>query len=253
MTKMVDAMVLAGSRNDGPLKYSSSVPYEAMITIGRKAMIEYVIDALRGTRRIDRIVVVGPADVPGFCVREDVKLVLPEGGVMENISRGVESLPGAEKVLLATCDIPLITSRAIEDFLDRCGDMSADIYYPVVPREVVEGSFLRTNRTYVAFKEGEFTGGNLFLITPGAVSRCMIKGQQLVDARKSPLMLSRLMGVPFLFKFLLRMVTLKEVERKASSVLGIRGAVVITSYPEVGVDVDKPSDLELVSKVLDSA
>ncbi len=250
---MVDAVVLAGSRNDGPLKQCSSVPYEAMITIGRKAMIEYVIDALRSSVRIDRIVVVGPPDLPYFCSRKDIRVVPAEGNLMENLARGVENLPGAERVLLATCDIPLITTRAIEDFLDRCGDRSADIYYPVVPREVVETSFNRTRRTYVTFKEGDFTGGNLFLVAPGAVHRCMSKGQQLVDARKSPIRLSRLMGIPFLIKFMLRMVTLKEAERKASDLLGVRGAVVVTMYPEVGVDVDKPSDLELVSKVLETA
>ncbi|MCL6478000.1 MAG: nucleotidyltransferase family protein [Peptococcaceae bacterium] len=250
---MVDALVLAGSRNDGPLRQCSSVPYEAMITIGRKTMIEYVIDALRSSRRIGRIVVVGPPDVPGFCRRDDVSLVPAEGNLMENILRGVENLSGAARVLLATCDIPLITPQAIEDFLDKCGDKSADIYYPVVPREVVEKSYVNTKRTYVTFKEGDFTGGNLFLIASAAVSRCMVKGQQLVDARKSPFRLSRLMGVPFLIKFMLRMVSISEAERKASDLLGIEGAVVITRYPEVGVDVDKPSDLELVSKVLVSA
>lgn len=250
---MVDALVLAGSRNDGPLKQFSSVPYEAMITIGRKAMIEYVIDALRSSKRINRIVVVGPPDVPGFCGHDDVKVVPAEGNMMENLARGVESLPGAERVLLSTCDIPLLTTQAIEDFLERCGDRSADIYYPVVPREIVEKRFLRTRRTYVTFKEGDFTGGNLFLVAPGAVRRCMVKGQQLVDARKSPIRLSKLMGIPFLIRFMLRMVTLKEAERKASDLLGVQGAVVVTTYPEVGVDVDKPSDLELVSKVLDSA
>lgn len=250
---MVDALVLAGSRNDGPLKQCSSVPYEAMITIGRKTMVEYVIDALRNSKRVGRIVVVGPSDVPGFCSREDVTVIKAQGKLMENVSRGVECLPGAKRVLLATCDIPLITTQAIEDFLDRCGNRSAQFYYPVIPREVVEKSFFDTRRTYVTFKEGDFTGGNLFLIDPGAVNRCMEIGQQLVDARKSPFRISKLMGVPFLLRFMLRMVSLKEAEEKASDVLGIEGVVVVTTFPEVGVDVDKPCDLELVSKVLDSA
>ncbi|KJR99973.1 MAG: hypothetical protein VR68_07330 [Peptococcaceae bacterium BRH_c4a] len=250
---MVDALVLAGSRNDGPLRQCSSVPYEAMITIGRKTMVEYVIDALRNSKRVGRIVVVGPSDVPGFCSREDVIVIKARGELMENVSRGVECLPGAKRVLLATCDIPLLTTRAIEDFLDRCGNKSAQFYYPVIPREVVEKSFFETRRTYVAFKEGDFTGGNIFLIDPGAVNRCMEKGQQLVDARKNPFRISKLMGIPFLLRFILRMVSLKEAEEKASDVLGIEGAVVVTSFPEVGVDVDKPCDLELVSKVLDSA
>lgn len=250
---MVDALVLAGSRNDGPLKQCSSVPYEAMITIGRKTMVEYVIDALRNSKRVDRIVVVGPSDVPGFCSREDVTVIKAQGKLMENVSRGVQCLPGAKRVLLATCDIPLITTQAIEDFLDRCGNRSAQFYYPVIPREVVEKSFFDTRRTYVTFKEGDFTGGNLFLIDPGAVNRCMEIGQQLVDARKSPFRISKLMGVPFLLRFMLRMVSLKEAEEKASDLLGIEGVVVVTAFPEVGVDVDKPCDLELVSKVLDSA
>ena len=250
---MVDALVLACSRNDGPLKQCSSVPYEAMITIGRKTMVEYVIDALRNSKRVGRIVVVGPSDVPGFCSREDVTVIKAQGKLMENLSRGVQCLPGAKRVLLATCDIPLITTQAIEDFLDRCGNRSAQFYYPVIPREVVEKSFFDTRRTYVTFKEGDFTGGNLFLIDPGAVNRCMEIGQQLVDARKSPFRISKLMGVPFLLRFMLRMVSLKEAEEKASDVLGIEGVVVVTTFPEVGVDVDKPCDLELVSKVLDSA
>lgn len=250
---MVDVLVLAGSRNDGPLKQCSSVPYEAMITIGRKAMVEYVIDALKSCRRIGKIVVVGPPDAPGFCDRKDIQFVKAEGSLMENVARGVKCLPDAKRVLLATCDIPLITPQAIEDFLDKCGNRSAEVYYPVVPREAVEKYFLNVKRTYVTFKEGDFTGGNLFLIDPGAVVRCMEMGQQLVDARKSPIRLSRLMGVPFLLKFVLRMVTLKEAEEKASALLGVEGAVVVTTYPEVGVDVDKPSDLELVSKVLDTA
>jgi GTP:adenosylcobinamide-phosphate guanylyltransferase len=250
---MVDALVLAAGRNDGPLRQCSPAPYEAMITIGRKAMIEYVIDALRRSKRIRRVVVVGPPDVPGFCQRDDVKVIPAGGSLMENLSKGVENLSGSERVLLVTCDIPLITPQAIEDFLDKCGNMSAEMYYPVVPREVVERRFVNTRRTYVAFKDGDFTGGNLFLINPGAVSRCMAMGQQLIDARKSPFRLGRLMGVPFLIKFLLRMVTLKEAERKASALLGIEGEVVVTTYPEVGVDVDKPSDLELVNKVLETA
>lgn len=250
---MVDALVLAGSRNNGPLRQCSSVPYEAMITIGRKAMVDYVIDALKSSSKIGRIVVLGPSDVPDFCQRDDVKVVTAGGDLLDNLAKGVESLHDADRVLLATCDIPLITPPAIEDFLDRCGGRSAEIYYPVVPREAVEKSFHNVRRTYVTLREGEFTGGNLFLIDPRAVSRCMDVGRQLVDARKSPLRLSRLIGFSFLLRFIFKMVTLKEAQDKVSALLGVKGVVVITTYPEVGVDVDKPSDLELVCKVLDSA
>jgi len=250
---MIDALILAGSKNDGPLKECSPVPYEAMITIGRKSMIDYVIDALRGSGRISRIVVVGPVDIAGFCDSEDVTLVPAEGSLMENIKRGVGTIPVAKRILLVTCDIPLINPQAIEDFLESCGDMSSDIYYPVIPRDIVENSFLRTKRTYVSFKEGDFTGGNMFLINPGAVERCMQNGQRLIDARKSPIRLSRLLGLIFLLKFVAHKISIKEAQEKASVLLGVEGSVVVTRHPEIGVDVDKPSDLEIVRKLMNTA
>ncbi|MFZ5592589.1 MAG: hypothetical protein ACOY81_12390, partial [Bacillota bacterium] len=80
--------------------------------------------------------------------------------------------------------------------------------------------------------------------------RCLERGRQLVAARKSPLRLAGLVGWGFLLRFLLRRITLAEAERKVSQLLGVEGAVVLCSDPEVGVDVDKPSDLLLVRRVL---
>jgi hypothetical protein len=59
------------------------------------------------------------------------------------------------------------------------------------------------------------------------------------------------LGVGFVIKFLLRLLTLAEAERKVSQLLGmIKGVVVISKYPEVGVDIDKPNDLELAYKAM---
>jgi 2-phospho-L-lactate guanylyltransferase (CobY/MobA/RfbA family) len=40
------------------------------------------------------------------------------------------------------------------------------------------------------------------------------------------------------------------LEQKVSDMLDLKGAVVVAPWPEVGVDVDKPSDLELVRSIL---
>ena len=63
--------------------------------------------------------------------------------------------------------------------------------------------------------------------------------------------LCRLLGLKFVIKFLLRSLTLKEAEEKVSRLLGgIKGIVVISQHPEVGVDVDKPGDYELALKTI---
>ncbi|HHW44175.1 NTP transferase domain-containing protein [Desulfofundulus thermobenzoicus] len=252
---MVDAVVLAGSPNNGPLKECSPVPYEALIPIGDKSMVRYVVDALTQSRSIARIAVVGPREELSVDLQGTGALVVPAGGsLLENVQGGMEALSGARRVLLVSSDIPLITPGAIEDFLEQCRDQRADLYYPIVPREAVESRFKSgVQRTYVSLKEGVFTGGNIFLLNPEVVSRCLPLGQQLVDARKSPLRLCRLVGLGFLLRFLLHRVTLKEAEARVSRLLGVQGCVVISRYPEVGVDVDKPVDLALVTRALQSA
>jgi len=248
---MIDALVLAGSLNKGALSACSTARYEALIPIGKKSMVEYVVDALLGSSRINRIVVVGPEEeLAGKFAGEKVQVVEPKENLVENVVYGLKLLPGTKRVLLVTSDIPLINSRAIDNFLDLCKGYEADLYYPIVPREVVERRFASSKRTYVNLKEGVFTGGNVFLLNPDVVWRCIPKGQELVNARKSPLKLCRLVGIMFLIRYLLRSVTLEKAQKKVSRLLGIRGQVVISMDPELGIDVDKPSDLDLVNKKL---
>lgn len=252
---MIDALVLAGSPNNGPLRSCSQASYEALIPIKGKLMVEYVVDALRQCQRVDRVAVVGPRkELSGFFSANGREILVDHGaGLTENVLLGLKHLTGAKRVLLLTSDIPLITPAAIENFIDLCEEADADLYYPIVPREVVEKRFAATHRTYVQLKDGVYTGGNIFLLNPGIVEECMPRGQKLVEARKNPLKLCRLVGFMFLIKFLMKNITLEEAQRKVSRLLGIKGRVVISMHPEVGVDVDKPSDLEMVCKQLEPA
>jgi molybdopterin-guanine dinucleotide biosynthesis protein A len=248
---MLDAVVLAGSSNDGLLKECSPVEYEALIPVGSRTMVEYVIEALLGTRRIRRVLVVGPADrFTTLPVGERVSIVDSAGGIMENIEAGLKQLPGEKRVLLATSDIPLLTPWSVDNFLNLCGDMSGDLYYPIIEKNLVEKIFPNTGRTYVRLREGVFTGGNLFLINPVVYKRCLENGRKIIDLRKSPVGLCRILGVTFLVKYICRMLTLADAKNKVSQLLDINGVVVRSAFPEVGVDVDKPADLQLVLKVL---
>jgi len=248
---MVDALVLAGSSNNGPLKGYSPARYEALIPIGAKTMVEHVVDALLEVRQIRRVLVIGPvAELSLLLAGERIVLVDSAGGLMENIEAGLNHLTGGKRALLVTSDIPMLTARAVDDFLELCGDMAADLYYPVIEKNVVERKFPSTRRTYVRLKEGVFTGGNLFLINPVIFEKCVQNGQKIVSLRKSPLGLCRLLGLGFVIKFLLRVLTLAEAEKKVSRLLGVSGVVVVSEFPEVGVDVDKPGDLELALQVI---
>lgn len=248
---MLDAIVLAGSPNEGPLRECSTAPKEALIEIGGRCMVDYVLGALNTTEEVHRIILVGmePQDLK-YTGSKDISWVQAGNTLLESLEHGLSAASPGNKVLLATADIPLLNSRAIKAFLEQCGDWEADLYYPVVSREVSERRFPGVRRTYATFRDGTYTGGNLFLLDPEALVRCREMLKAGVELRKSPWRLCRLLGIRFLCKFLCRQLSLREVEAKIQNLLGITARVVVTQYPEIGIDVDKPSDLRIVEQEL---
>jgi CTP:molybdopterin cytidylyltransferase MocA len=258
----VDALVLSGGLNSEALRASCGCEKEALITIGNRPMVEYVVNALKHTPEVGRIVVAGPyADLQSI-FGQDSSLLLAEGGsnVIGTLQKGLEVLQAKVKqseqpqrmVVVTTGDIPMITPEAIGDFLHLCQNRIGDIYYPVVSREVSERKYPGVVRTYVRLREGQFTGGNLLLVNPAIVDKCAKLAEKMVERRKNPLALSRLLGWRFVLKLLLRTLSLAEAETKVSELLGVRGVAVISNYAEVGVDVDKPGDLQLARRILET-
>lgn len=248
----IDAIILAGSTNDGRLRSCSSQNYEALVEIACRPMVSYVMDTLRESRYIGRIVIVGPRDeLVRLFAGMDRVLVAPGGKTpVESLVNAFEVLKPSGRVLVATSDIPLLTGKSVADFIKKCSRHEADFCYPVIPREVNDRFFPGVKRTYVKFKDGVVTGGNLFMINPRVVPDCVQKAELFVECRKSPVKLAKLVGWRFLLKYLTGTLTLKDAEAKVSQIFGIRGMVVISPFPEVGIDVDKPSDLLLVSEKL---
>lgn len=117
---------------------------------------------------------------------------------------------------------------------------------------MLESCYPDIERTYVRLREGVFTGGNVGLAQPAALARCLKQAEKLVAYRKNPLRLAWLLGPGLLLRFLAGKLSLAEAERKASELLEVRGKAVIAEIPEIGVDVDKPSDLALVRRLMES-
>lgn len=252
----VDALVLAGAPNTGFLSGASDEPYEALIRVAGRPMVEYVLAALRATRKVGRIVVVGPVPelqtaLAGFPPGV-LEFVQSGGAIVENLKRGMERLSPRGRVLMVTSDVPFLSARSVEDFLERTTSRNAALYYPIIHRETAEKRFPGVLRTYVTLKEGAFTGGNVILLEPELIERCEPLIRRAVDARKSAWKLARLLGPLFIVKLALKRLSLADIESKLAKVLGFQGAAVVTDHAEIGVDVDKPCDLELARRLLES-
>lgn len=244
---MYDAIILAGGENSKNLSAGEREPFEAMIRIAGKPMVAFVAEALSGCPRVGRIFILGPEEALATCpLPERARIMAGGRTIIDTIVSGMNALGHRRKTIVATADIPLLTSAAVEDFLAQCDRTEADLYYPVVTREVNERRFPGNRRTYVRLREGTFTGGNLFLVNPAVVPGCVRVADRLIAQRKNPLRLAAILGWTFVFKFLAGRLSIVEVERRVAELLGVRGAVIQSPYAELGIDVDKPSDLEMV-------
>jgi len=246
---VINALVLAGSPNNGKLAKTCAEPFEALIPLKGRPMVDYVVAALLKTKEVQKVVVAGPKELLRHY--RDQRIVVVDGGesVVESVQKGFAVLPKDTKTLVATSDIPLITPEEVEEFLAACPP-GFDVYYPVVYKEAIEERDSSVKRTYVTLKEGTVTGGNLFLVDPRIVEEAIVKAQDLIKLRKSPLKLSILLGIGFVIKFLAKRLSVKELEDKVGRLLGIRGKAVFSRSFGIGVDVDKPEDIEVALKHL---
>lgn len=243
----IDAIVLAGSKNTGKLQEVSSASYEALIPLANKPMIVYVLEALRSCDRVGKVVVVGPRELKAY-LEEGETLVESKEYLSTNLQLGIRAVNKKRRVLIVTSDIPMLNAEVVEDFLARCERVDADLYYPVVSREVSERAFPGVERTYIRVKEGSFTGGNIFLVSPELVRNSKELVDKALHLRKKPLKLAYMLGLGFILRFIMRRVTFAEVEARAKKVFNVNGIAIITPFVELGVDVDKPSDYALMNQ-----
>lgn len=244
---MYDAIILAGGENSKYLSRFSPQPYEAMIEIAGKPMVSFVAQALSASQHVGKIFVVGPVKELSRCEFPDEAVLIESGPtIIDTIQLGMKAVGHQRKVLVATADIPLLTADAINDFLMQCTKVEADLYYPIVRQEVNNRRYPGNKRTYVRLKEGTYTGGNIFLVNPAIVPQCVAIAERIIEHRKNPFKLACILGWKFVLQFIFGTLSLGKVKERVSTLLGITGAVVHSQYPELGIDVDKPSDLELV-------
>lgn len=251
----VTGVVLAGAGSVHDKGVPDEGPNKAGVRIGDRTMVEYVLTVLQECPEVDRVVLVAPESLwKEIPEAKGLSFASPGGSPLESFARGLEVLDRqglpASWILACTGDIPFLTREAVSDFITRCRGREADLYYPIIPRRAAEERFPGVQRTYARLREGCFTGGNLFLVRREIVDRCLAGAEEFVRLRKQPLALARLVGLGLLIKYLLGVLTLAEAERRISRLFNIRGAAIITTHAEIGVDVDKPSDLELARRIL---
>ncbi|MCX7922763.1 MAG: nucleotidyltransferase family protein [Clostridia bacterium] len=246
---MINVIILAGFQE---IKNYKGDGNKALIQINGKAIIEYVIEAVKGADNIDKIVVVGNKSELEMHLKDRVDTIIDTNGtIIENLVAGIKYLSTEKHVLVCSSDIPFITAEAINDFVNKSRELGADLCYPIVEKGVNDRKFPEMERTYVKVREGAFTGGNIFYINPKIIESRLHIAEKLLELRKKPLKMAGLLNSRFMLQLLMGTLSINKIEKKFSSIMNINAKAVISQYPEVGSDIDKVGDVVVAAAYLD--
>lgn len=248
----MDAIVIAGGipRPEDPLYSYVKGNAKALVDIAGKPMVQWVLDALSDSKRVDNVIVVGLSPKNQLSCKKPLHFLSNQGRMLSNIVAGINKSLQLDKkskyVLIVSSDIPAIKAHMVDWLVDTAMQTKDDLYYGVCSREVMEERYPGSNRTYTRLKDIELCGSDINLCHVRMATEHLDLWESLLGARKSPLAQASKLGLGLLFALATRQLTLESAVTRISERIGIKGRAVVWPYAEPCMDVDKPHQLEMM-------
>lgn len=244
------ALILAGSRGAAdPVAQAAGVPVKALAPLAGQPMIAHVVAALAACPQIQRVVVSIEAEAPGL---PDMAMPVERLDAGASPATSVLEAAGAlgQPLLITTADNPLMTPDMVQGFLAQADTSGTDIAAALSPRVSVERAGNPGKRTYLRFRDGDFSGCNLFALRT-ADGQAAIRFWQLIEAeRKKPWRMARRIGIWPLILYVTRSLSRKGAITALGARTGCQASLVEIDHPMAAHDVDKASDLAFAERVL---
>lgn len=250
------ALLLAGQRPGvDPLAAHFGETWKALVTVGGEPMLSRVARTLLASPSIERIVVLAQSP-EALTARPDTAWLAGEPRISfaasaASISRSVSNVAGSTApwpVLVTTADHALLTPAMVEDFVAGVGD--ADIAVALVERRTLLARYPDSQRTWLKFRGGAYSGANLFALTDARARAALDLWAGVEQDRKKGWKLVAAFGPWLLLRALTRAITLEAGLAAAGRRLGLRARPVVLPHAEAAIDVDKPADHKLAEHIL---
>jgi len=243
----LDVVLPAGGRISGSFAELAGTDVKALIKLGGKSVVERTVQCLREAGVDGRMVLVGPQEVAADAAGKLVDAVVPEvGSGPDNIMAGLQYLQDTGttgKTLIANTDLPFLTPESVRRFLEACPE-DLDLCAPVISKEDFERHYPGMRTAFVPLKDGLYTMGCLFLVSPTAISDNRQHIDMVFEARKSQFRMASLLGFGFVMRFLLHRLSIPDIEHRCTSMLGCSVGAVLTSDANLAFDLDTQAECE---------
>jgi GTP:adenosylcobinamide-phosphate guanylyltransferase len=249
---LIDVVVTAGGipQPEEPLYPYTQGKSKALLDVAGKPMIQWVLDALGQASTTRNVIVVGLTEASGVTCKKPLYFIPNQGKMLDNFRTGVRKMlelnPDSVFTIFASSDIPAITPEMVDWVVNTAMQTDDDIYYNIIQQEVMEKRFPGSKRTYTHMKGMDVCGGDINVVRASTASDESEIWEKISNARKSPLKQAALIGYDTLLFMLLRQLTVEKTIQKVAKRLKVKGRGIVCPYAEIGMDVDKPHQLEIM-------
>ena len=253
----MDAIVIAGGipNPEDPLYVFLKGDAKALVDVAGKPMVQWVLDALGGAKRVDNVILVGLSAKNSLSCKKPLYYVSNQGRMLANIIAGInkalELNKKARYVLIVSSDIPALKAEMVDWLVDTCMETKDELYYGICPKDIMEARFPGSKRTFTKLKDIQLCSADIHVAHVNQATEHLDLWESLMGSRKSPLKQASLIGLDTFFQVLTHSITLDDLVTKVCGRIGVKGKVIIWPHAEPCMDVDKPHQLELLREDLE--
>ena len=251
MKEPFNVVILAGG-SGGPLTEATGVEEKATLTIHDQPMLDWVVNAFRGSPEVNHLVVVGSGRLDTLRSMAHVRKRIPQGvNVVQNLLHAVGYIKTRfyrdrsdhQGYVITFCDAVFLTPDIVTETLRAIREADADIVMHYVERGTFEAAGLPAERTYIPIGNGLYTGTTIYYVKRFTkVLSSLDKLAAMRKNRKDPHGILRVIGC--------QGQDFSAIETALSKHLDAKVRILISPHAEMGMDVDKPSDYALARKLL---
>lgn len=250
------AILLAGQRpGPDPLALHFGQHYKALVPVCGGTMVERVAACLLRVTEIAKVVIL--AQEPDVLLRGTsgwlnqqgrISFFVSQSGIVQSILAFLSSVPESWPVLVTTADHPLLTPEIVQEFLE--GASGGDLAIGAVARRTVLRRYPDTQRTWLKFSDGAYSGANLFALRTERVEPALGLWRRAERDRKQAVRLFWHFGPSLACRAILRLIGFRDALAQAGRRLGLDARLVELQAAEAAIDVDKLSDHRLVEQII---
>jgi molybdopterin-guanine dinucleotide biosynthesis protein A len=238
--EVFDAVVLAAGRLAAHEARSAGVELKAIARVGKSTPLHAIVGALRASRPVARVIVVGPGDLHGTLHEVDVWVDERASGE-ENVLAGLRNAHTPRAIVTAS-DAPFVEATHVNDFLSRV-PADADFAYPVFSSEEFLSAFPQGRSTFARVGSTLWTGGSLCIMNVALALRHAPLIRRGFRARKSQLAMASLLGVEGVLRYVTGRLDIQDIEQRIGRLTGGRAAAIRGAHPALAMDCDSARDI----------